>query len=215
MSYSKFGKFIAIKQDMITELFGELAPGGEERAIVTGLMCAGLCFCAVMTLISAPSVSLEGNKLWILRASPVNTRDVLMAKVLCHLMIALPFSVVASAIIAVSIRLGAVDTVLLILAPASATVFCAFLGLFLNLLFPKLDWLNEVSAVKQGASTLIAMFIGMGSVVVLVVLYILLSHVIGMRLYLTLCIVFYLVLSAAAYLYIRGAGCRKFESLPA
>ena len=138
-----------------------------------------------------------------------------MAKVLCHLTIVLPFSVAASVIIAVSMHLGAANTALLILVPASATVFCAFFGLFLNLMFPKLDWLNEVSAVKQGASTLIAMFVGMGSVVVLIVLYILLSGVIGMKLYLTLCAVFYLVLSAAAYLYIRGAGCRRFESLPA
>ena len=207
--------FLAIKQDMITTIFGELVPGGEESSIVTGLMCAGLCFCTVMTLISAPSVSLEGNKLWILRSVPVQTRDVLMAKVLCHLTIALPFSVAASVIIAVSMHLGAANTALLILVPASATVFCAFFGLFLNLMFPKLDWLNEVSAVKQGASTLIAMFVGMGSVVVLIVLYILLSGVIGMKLYLTLCTVFYLVLSAAAYLYIRGAGCRRFESLPA
>ena len=207
--------FIAIKQDMISMIFGELVPGGEESAIVTGLMSAGLCFCTVMTLISAPSVSLEGNKLWILRSVPVRTRDVLMAKVLCHLTIALPFSVIASAIIAVSMHLGTANTVLLILLPASATVFSAFMGLFFNLMFPKLDWLNEVSAVKQGASTLIAMFIGMGSVVILVVLYILLSGLIGMKLYLTLCIVFYLVLSAAAYLYIRGAGCRKFESLTA
>ena len=69
--------FLAIKQDMFTEIFGELVPGGEESSTVTGPMCAGLCFCAVMTLISAPSVSLEGSKLWILRSVPVRTRDVL------------------------------------------------------------------------------------------------------------------------------------------
>jgi len=207
--------FVAIKRDTFTEILTALAPAGDAGALMTGMLCAALCFCAVMTLISAPSVSLEGNKLWILRSMPVRTQDILQAKVLCHLTIALPVSVAASVILAAALGLGAVNSLLLIIVPAAATVFCAVSGVMLNLLFPKLDWINEVSAVKQGASVLIAMLIGMGSVVVLVVVYVLIGGAIGMTPYLILCAVFYLALSAAAYIYIRGAGCRKFESLTA
>ena len=205
--------FVAVKRADFTEIFGSLVPGDGQSALITGLMCAALAFCTSMTMISAPSVSLEGNKLWILRSSPAPTRDILRAKVLCHLTVALPVSVIASVILAAALGVGFENALFLVLVPAAATVFCAVLGVLLNLLFPKLDWINEVSAVKQGASVLLAMFIGMGAVVVLVVAYVILSGVVSMTLYLAFCTVFYLLLSAAAYAWIRTAGCRRFEAL--
>ena len=49
--------------------------------------------------------------------------------------------------------------------PAAVTWFTADVGLTMNLLFPRLDWINETAAVKQGASIILTMLISMMAVV--------------------------------------------------
>ena len=46
----------------------------------------------------------------------------------------------------------------------------------MNLLFPKLDWVNETAAVKQGASIVLTMLIGMTAALIALGLVVLLSN---------------------------------------
>ena len=43
---------------------------------------------------------------------------------------------------------------------AVVTVFCALMGLIINLKMPNLKWTNEMVAVKQSFSVLVSMFVG-------------------------------------------------------
>ncbi len=139
---------------------GELL--GALRENVPGLMTplavllsSALC---AMVMFSASSVSLEGKNLWLVRVSPIPTKTVLQAKLAMHLVIALPVTLVSGILWAIAIRASFVDTLFLLLMPLLFTVFAALWGLTANLLFPKLEWINEMQPVKQGFSTFLAMF---------------------------------------------------------
>ena len=93
-------------------------------ALLPWMFILGLCFCSGMTLVTAPSISLEGKSLWIVRSFPVETRDVLLTKLRLHELIVLPATALAgiAAVLIAQARLeaGAVH------AAAAAAVFAVY-----------------------------------------------------------------------------------------
>ena len=119
-----------------------------------------ICFVATATILTAPSISLEGKSLWLLQSLPVTPREVLGAKLRLHLLIALPAALLLSLAAALVLRPEPMLCAALFAIPAAFTVFMALLGLFENLRHPHLDWINETQAVKSGVSVLLTMLIG-------------------------------------------------------
>ena len=144
--------------DLINELVS-LEP--ELVAIVPVIAYGVIAFGSSMNMISAPSISLEDKHLWIVQSLPVNPADVLLAKVVAHMVICTPGVVVCSVILGIALKLSLVNTVMLILGTVALVAFTAYFGILLGLYFPKFDWQNENVAVKQGFAIFGAMFGGM------------------------------------------------------
>ena len=132
----------------------------------SGAMAAALavCFLLSMTLFTASSISLEGRNLWILQSMPVPATAVLAAKLRLHLLLTLPPVILCTPLLCLAFGEESLLWLPATLLPMAAAWFIAVLGLACNLRFPKLDWLNETAAVKQGVSVLLSMLGGMLSV---------------------------------------------------
>jgi ABC-2 type transport system permease protein len=134
---------------------------GELTAFLPMALAAAITFLHSMTTITAPSVSLEGQSLWIGQSLPVDPFTVIWAKAKLQLVMSLPLSVLAS--------LGAVyvaepdipTAIFMILYPTAFAVLIALVGLVANLKHPNFTWMNETQVVKQGISLLITMLLGM------------------------------------------------------
>lgn len=111
-----------------------------------------------MNDVTAPSISMEGNRLYILRSLPVSTTEIFFAKIAVHISLVLPPALFSS--IAIMIALGAdlFSIIFFPLAIIAFTLFDACLGLCLNVNFPILDWTDENVAVRTGMSVLITIF---------------------------------------------------------
>ncbi|MEG1754678.1 MAG: hypothetical protein RRZ24_07250 [Clostridia bacterium] len=107
------------------------------------------------------SISMEGRNIWIIQSMPVCARDWLLSKLLVSLTLAIPLSIISAAIIAVGLNATLTEWLFLMVTPIVFALFSAVLGLFINLLLPKLDWKNEVEVVKQSTSVMIAKLDGM------------------------------------------------------
>ena len=116
-----------------------------------------ICMISGMTTITAASVSIEGNTLWVARSMPVSSADLLRAKLLLHLSVAGPATVIAEAGLILALKPSGTDLIWCLLTPLAFTGFTALAGLVANLHYPNLDWTNETQAVKNGASVLIAL----------------------------------------------------------
>ena len=139
-------------------LVGKLAALGDPVGdLLTPIALTVTNVTLSMAYFSAVTVSLEGPSLWIVRSSPVPTRTVLASKVLYHLVLTVPTVTVTGILYAVLLRAGILEALMLILASYAFALFSALFGLAMNLLFPKLEWKNELVPVKQGASVLLAM----------------------------------------------------------
>ena len=152
---------LLIKRDAASAL---AASDPQLQAVLPPILIAGLCLFAVMDLVSAPSVSMEGVNLWIVRSLPVSSAQALRAKLRVHLAICVPPMLIAAAVLLVVFDMSALYAALLLTLPSAMTLFTGLLGLAENLLHPNLDWTNEAQAVKTGFGLLLTMLIGFAAV---------------------------------------------------
>lgn len=207
------GVMLLLNRDSVSELLAleELAMLGD---MIPAMLGAALCFLSSMTIISAPSVSLEGKALWLAQSLPIEPKQILLSKVYTHILLATPFYLMTSVLCIVALPCSVPDAVMLVLFPFVANAFCAYLGVFFNVLFPKFDWLNETVAVKSGASVLLTMLVMMFVSVAVDVLLVMLSFA-GIPSFLSLLLgtVVFGALSLGIHLYLSGPGARRFARL--
>ena len=135
------------------------------------LAAAMMGFCLSMCTIAAPSVSLEGKYLWILREAPVDEGTLLWVKAGFQLLLTIPCTVIAGVCIAIAVGLPLWQGVALILAMALFDVGHAAFGMLMGLCFPKLDAVNETVVVKQSLAVLLGAFVPMAALFLCGVLY--------------------------------------------
>lgn len=201
-----------------------LIKGGDLMAVLGGLMggesgllplmaCAAVCMITCMNDMTAPSVSLEGKNLWLVRSFPVSGWQALAAKLRLHLTLTVPPAALLAAAVEIVLRPSAAFTVLIPAAVLLFVWFMAELGLTVNLLAPNLDWTNEIVPIKQSMSVAVTLFGGWVLVIALGGLYWLLARFVAPVVYLA-CISAALLagsLALLAWLKRRGAGI--FETL--
>ena len=147
--------FMGVKK--IVEMLG--FPGIEPvfmRCLPYGLSCL-LC----MTSLSACSISMEGNTFWQIQTLPVTAKEFYDGKLLANLSVAAPFYLLSVVLLAFGVKPTGLELVWLSVIPACYVVFSSVVGITVNLMFPVLKWESEVRVVKQSASMLVTMLIGM------------------------------------------------------
>lgn len=135
-----------------------------------------------ITSITSCSISMEGKNIWILQTLPVKGKDVYLSKILANLVVAGPFYIITVVMGCLTVKGSIVDAIWIVIIPACYIVYNAVVGITINLAFPVLNWEDEVHVVKQSASTLISMLVGILSCIVPATIVVLVSiYVDGME----------------------------------
>lgn len=135
-----------------------LIPGIDIEKFLPILLTGTMGLLASMTPISAPSVSLEGKNIWILRSMPISGADVLRAKLRFHCIASVPLAVVGAVVLGVVYERPVVEIVLMGIGTALLFVLTGVLGLVFNMCFPRLDWPNEAGPCKQSMAVFFSIF---------------------------------------------------------
>lgn len=146
--------------DPIKLLSGLTEEGIPPQAFGYIFGAAGLIF-AGMTFPSASSLSMEGKSRWIMCSLPLPAKTILLAKTAVGFVFSAPVALIFSVIVCVQAHAGPLMWAALIAAPVAYCAFISMFGTFLNYKFPKYDWQNEMSAVKNSVPVLILSFGGM------------------------------------------------------
>lgn len=123
-----------------------------DLAIVKVQMIGILLFCVAMTCTTYCSISLEGKNLWILKSLPIKEIDIFKGKIKLNLLMNVPISIICFLLISLKMKFDIGFIIVGTLGIVSVAVLTALLGLYMNLLFPNLDWKNEVAVVKRSIS---------------------------------------------------------------
>ena len=202
--------FSVIKRDVFTNML-DIYPGMENMFALMGV--AVLCFIATMNPITAPSISLEGKTLWLLRSSPVSSLQVLNAKFYMHIILTAPFALIASLCLFFSMKADIFMTIAGTVFVLLFVVFYAAIGILLNLKFPKFDWTNHSVAVKQSMSVILSMLIGWAVMILLTILYIFTGKYMDVEIFMIIAEAISLVLAGGSVLLMRKQGVKMFEKL--
>ncbi|MBR5871218.1 MAG: hypothetical protein IKZ09_09290 [Clostridia bacterium] len=175
-----------IKYDMVMTV---LAFYGQD--MVAALFCGMVSMILCMILFTPPSVSLEAKSLWIVRALPVSSAQILHAKWKLHIVWCAVPTLLASVVGLIFLytfdnsalmadpamaslipqtQMTGFDwiagTIAILVLPQLFSVVSGGIGLLLGLRFPNLNWTNEAQVVKQGMAVFVSMF---GNVVLLAI----------------------------------------------
>lgn len=199
------------KHEMVQELLYEFFPGNREMAF---LIAAGaVCMLSAMNDITAPSVSLEGNNLWLVQVFPVSGRQVLMAKLKLHLILTMVPAAVLVAAVEWVVKPTLAFAVLIPLVAALFILVMAEFGLFLGVKTPNLHWTSEIVPIKQSMSVMICLFGGWALIVAMAGGYYLLTKLLSPLAYLIAVALLLLAVSALLLHWLRTKGAELFESL--
>jgi ABC-2 type transport system permease protein len=143
----------------LDKIFGS----AEAASAITTSIPLYISFCVVMSSTTAPSLSLEGKSLWIIKSMPVTPRAVFLSKIAVNLTIISP-AVLDIIIIGIAMKIDIIQIFLILLTLIACSVFVAFYGLLINLLLPNFNWTSEVVIIKQSAATMVTIFSSLGYV---------------------------------------------------
>ena len=189
-----------------------------KEAPIANLFLAPIALAAFIFLIgvnyiSTPSVSLEGNRIWVVQTLPIRTADILRAKLRLHIVLnAVPAFILGVVVIFV-LKLDLVDGILMLLAALVFTALSGAFGLFLGLKNPNLHWTVESQPVKQGIAALIELFGTMLLAVAVGGLYFLVMFLVNARIYLMIWLVIFAVSFFLLWKWLSSTGAKIFEEL--
>ncbi len=209
------GAGIMLKEKLLTVM--EQMMEGKMQKLLPALLTGAMGFLASMTPISAPSVSLEGKHIWILRSMPISGADVLKAKLRFHCIASVPVAAVGALVLGIVYKIGWFETIFAVIGTALLFVLTGILGLVFNMCFPRLDWANEAAPCKQSMAVFFAMFVMMFVSMIYVGLYIGLTALLGggknSLLAFSIVNVLFIFVNYMLYLLMVKWGGEKFETL--
>ena len=177
------------------------------------LAVGAVCLLAAMNDMTAPSVSLEGNNLWLAQALPISGKQALLAKLKLHLLLTLIPAVPLIAAVEWLIKPTPFFAILIPVAVALFVLLMAALGLAINLKMPNLNWSSEIVPIKQSMSVTLALFGGWVIAAVLVGLYFLLGNFVSLLAYFAVMCGLLLVFCCVLLRWLMTKGARIFSTL--
>lgn len=153
---------LLVNRSAIGEFLRALEANGLAVSKLLPLIAASVVgILSSMNIISTPSVSLEGSRIWILQAYPVPGRSALTAKLRLHAIFtfipALPLFIAAC----IALGLSAAQGILAFAYTLLMLIFMDALGLYIGLQHPRLNWRTEAAAVKQDLWVVLSMLANM------------------------------------------------------
>ncbi len=195
------------------EAFAFLGQEFGETGFLPALICAAVCVLASMNDMAAPSVSLEGKSLWIIRSLPVTSWQALCAKLHLQIIITVPAALICIFCTLFVYSYTPVQLILTWLVSLLYIVFTASFGLFVGLKLPVLNYTNEVTPIKQSLGVAIALFGSFIYAALLFVGFIAIGNRIGFVWYMSAFALLTLALSVLLYIWLKRKGVKIFENL--
>ncbi len=204
-----------IKGDYVMTAVSQLSNGSgvNSSGFIQVAAAIGVCMLMSANNITAPSISMEGANLWLLRSLPISPQDALRAKLRLHLIFTDIPALICIAAACALIRPDAITALLMIAVPLAYGTMSASFGLMMNIKNPNLSWTSETAAVKQNLSATAVILGGWIITAVIAAAYIPLSKLIPPTAYLTACLVLFTAGAAILYRWLMTKGAKEFEQI--
>ena len=206
----KFDSFIAVINN---EQFGMNISKDLIMNNLSILILIIISFTSFMTSITNSVISLEGRNINILKSLPVKTKTILMSKIYSCMVITTPILLIGDIILFIKLKISIIEAILLLLLSIIIPLVSHFIGIIVNLKYPKLDAENATEVVKQSRSSFISVMIGM---ILFISSFMIISNIIdtvsSIIILLSTTLIF-LIIDILLYIYLIKVGVKEYNKL--
>ena len=198
---------------MSTILKGEasLLTVEQIKALLPKIFFELVVYTGFMTSITSSSISLEGKSFNILKSMPVETKKILLAKVLASDIISIPIILLCDIIFFVAFKIPLIDIIYILLVSIMVPTLTAIIGLLINLKHPKMDAASDTEVVKQSMSSMIFVMIGMVAGIVTAILMAAFYEIVNTLLVIELIIL--AIITLGLWLILKKYGQKRFKQI--
>lgn len=107
------------------------------------------------------SISLEGNRIYLLKSLPIKAKTIFDAKILLNCLVIIPLNTLSILLVSFVLHFTFFQTISLILILVLSAIFISYFGIILNLHYYRLDWESSVMVIKQSMPVFITLFLGL------------------------------------------------------
>jgi ABC-2 type transport system permease protein len=149
--------------------FKDLIRAGGYDGIVLAVFFAALLFASGTNGITSTAISREGTNIFINKFIPVSYTEQIMGKVMAGVVLGMVCLISMLIVAALVFGLSLLMIVFVIVTGILAVLFTSFVGILIDLNYPKLHWDNEQKAVKQNLNLMVAILLSTAAAAVVMV----------------------------------------------
>ena len=164
------------------------------------------------TSITSSMISLEGRSYTIVKSLPVSSKKVLLAKIYTASLLTIPAFLIGNIVLFIKFKLSILNMLLIIFLTILMPLVSHFLGLIMNLKFPKLEFDSPTEVVKQSMSSFTSVILDFIILAILIIGLFKVMEFNNMLVLLALTILF-AVIDILLYIYLTKRGTKLFENL--
>ena len=153
-----FGGNLANDPDM--QFLYQLIENGRSTPVLPLIVAGIITLFVLINPAVSSTFSREGKNIWVLKNIPVKPEIQVYGKLLAGYSISLAGAVLSAVVAMFSFRIPFAATVMVIILSAAALIPVSAVGIYIDLIRPKLVWNNPQEAIKQNFNVVIAMLLG-------------------------------------------------------
>ena len=166
-----------------------------------------------MSMITSSSISIEGKSFNITKSLPIDTRDILLSKILASDVILIPFILISNIIFFIRFKVDFLDIIFILIVTFLMPTISAIIGLFANLKYPKMNASNDTEVIKQSMSPMVSMLLGLLFGILLIFIVIKLDKYISLNIIITLEVIFTILITVVAWTFLKKYGESRIKEI--
>ena len=172
-----------------------------------------LIITSFLTSITSSVISLEGRNINILKSLPISSKSILLSKVYSSLVLTTPILVIGTMMLLFKFKINIIESLLLIFLTVAIPLVSHFLGIIINLKYPKLDAENSVEVVKQSTSSFISVMLGMILLIASIAVIYRFVDKLSSTLILFITTIIFIIIDLILYLYLTKIGVKDYKKI--
>lgn len=186
---------------------------GSYEGIILIIAFAAILFASGTNGVTSTAISREGTNIFVAKYIAVSYQDQIMAKIMSGVILGL-VAMLSMLVAAIFILLPPIHLILsIVITGIGGVFFTSFLGILIDLNFPKLHWDNEQKAVKQNMNLMFSILIS--TVVAAIVVVPVIIFQLNVWIVFGALILIFGFADAVLYGLIKSAGVNLFEKIEA
>ena len=165
-----------------------------------------------MITISVSSISLEGKNINIIKSLPIDYKMIIKSKIISCFIIEFSVAFISILLFIMRFKVSLIFAIELLTMIVVMIFFNAFLGLVINLKYPKLNFNTETEAI-QGACSLISMSIDYGYIIITILIFSFLYKKISIDIILIGHLLLMVLINIVLYQFLMKKGPKQIQKL--